>query len=334
MAVKTQAIVSREVNVPPKLEEITLDDIRADEVLVEIHATGICHTDFSCMNGTLPAAFPSVLGHEGAGVVLEVGEKVKHVSKNDKVLLSFDYCGACSQCDEGHPAYCSEWVPRNFGQKRLDGSLTLADASGAKVHGNFFGQSSFARHTVVSSASVVKVPSDTRLDLFSPLGCGIQTGAGAILNTLDVQPGKSVAVFGVGSVGMSAIMAAKLRNAKTIIAIDLQPQRLELAKKLGATHTVLGSDTDVVAQIQKISGSNGVDYSVDCAGIPQVVEKALDCLGTRGKGATVGAPTPGVRAGVDVFSHLVMGRQYLGCCEGDSNTQKVGRLSLSGRTWS
>ncbi|CBF71503.1 hypothetical protein AN6808.2 [Aspergillus nidulans FGSC A4] len=278
MAVKTQALVSREVNVPPKLEEITLDDIRADEVLVEIHATGICHTDFSCMNGTLPAAFPSVLGHEGAGVVLEVGEKVKHVRKNDKVLLSFDHCGACSQCDKGHPAYCSEWVTRNFGQKRSDGSLTLADANGAKVHGNFFGQSSFARHTIVSSASVVKVPSDTRLDLFSPLGCGIQTGAGAILNTLD------------------------LRNAKTIIAIDLQPQRLELAKKLGATHAVLGSDTDVVAQIQKISGSNGVDNSVDCA--------------------TVGAPTPGVRAGVDVFSHLVMGRQYLGCCEGDSDTQK------------
>ncbi|KAL4790370.1 chaperonin 10-like protein [Aspergillus venezuelensis] len=322
MAVKTQALVSREVNVPPKMEEITLDNIRADEVLVEIHATGICHTDFSCMNGTLPAAFPSVLGHEGAGVVLEAGEKVSHVSKGDKVLLSFDHCGACYQCDEGHPAYCAEWVPRNFGQKRPDGSLTLADSNGAQLHGSFFGQSSFARHTIVSSASVVKVPTETRLDLFSPLGCGIQTGAGAILNTLDVQPGKSVAIFGVGSVGMSAVMAAKLRNAKIIIAVDLQPQRLEAAKKLGATHAVNGGDADVVAQIQKISGKNGVDYSVDCAGVPQVVEKALDCLGTRGKGATVGAPTPGVRAGVDVFSHLVMGRQYLGCCEGDSETQK------------
>lgn len=161
------------------------------------------------------------------------------------------------------------------------------------------------------------------MDLFSPLGCGIQTGAGAIINSLDVQPGKSVAIFGVGSVGVSAVMAANMRNAKTIIAIDLQPQRLELARKLGATHTVVGSDSDVVAQIQKISGSNGVDYSVDCSGIPQVVEKALDCLGTRGKGATVGAPTPGKRAGVDVFAHLVMGRQYIGCCEGDSDPQEV-----------
>ncbi|KAL3457461.1 chaperonin 10-like protein [Aspergillus heterothallicus] len=305
MAVTTQALVSREVNVAPKLEEIILDAIQADEVLVEIHATGICHTDFSCMNGTLPA----------------VGSNVKHVTKNDRVLLSFDHCGSCTQCDEGHPAYCNEWVARNFSQKRPDGTTTLASGDGSKIHGNFFGQSSFARHTIVSSASVVKVPAETRLDLFSPLGCGIQTGAGAILNTLDVQAGKSVAIFGVGSVGMSAVMAAKLRDAQIIIAVDLQPQRLELAKKLGATHTVIGSDPDVVAQIQKISGKNGVDYSVDCAGIPQVVEKALDCLGTRGKGATVGAPTPGVRAGVDVFSHLVMGRQYLGCCEGDSNTQ-------------
>ncbi|KAL2823565.1 chaperonin 10-like protein [Aspergillus cavernicola] len=309
MAVTTQALVSREVNVPPKLEEITLDSLRPDEVLVEIHATGICHTDFSCMNGTLPAAFP-------------IGDKVNHVTKDDKVLLSFDHCGSCLQCNEGHPAYCNEWVQRNFGQKRSDGSVTLATADGTKVHGNFFGQSSFARLTIVSSASIVKVPTDTRLDLFSPLGCGIQTGAGAILNTLDVQAGKSVAIFGVGSVGMSAVMAAKSRGAKIIVAVDLQPQRLELAKKLGATHTVIGSDSDVVAQIQAISGRNGVDYSVDCAGIPQVVEKALDCLGTRGKGATVGAPTPGVRAGVDIFSHLVMGRQYLGCCEGDSNPQK------------
>lgn len=205
----------------------------------------------------------------------------------------------------------------------MDGSLSLSAPDGTQIHGNFFGQSSFARHTIVSGNSVVKVPSDTPLGLFAPLGCGVQTGAGAILNTLDVQPGKAVAIFGVGSVGMSAVMAAKMRGASIIIAVDLQPQRLELAKRLGATHSVVGSGEDVVAQIQKISGSNGVDYSVDCAGIPQVVEKALDYLGTRGKAATVGAPAPGKGAGVDVFSHLVMGRQYIGCCEGDGVPGKV-----------
>ncbi|KAI9367697.1 chaperonin 10-like protein [Aspergillus egyptiacus] len=315
MAVTTRALVSREVNVPPKLEEITLDSLRPDEVLVEIHATGICHTDFSCMDGTLPAAFPGVFGHE-------VGDQVTQVQKNDKVLLSFDHCGSCPQCNEGNPAYCYEWFTRNFGQKRTDGSVSMATPDGTKVHGSFFGQSSFARLTIVSSASIVKVPADTRLDLFCPLGCGVQTGAGAILNRLDVQPGKSVAIFGVGSVGMSAVLAAKLRDAKVIVAVDLQPQRLELAKKLGATHTILGSDDDLVAQIQKISGKNGVDYSLDCVGFPQVVENALDCLGTCGKGATVGVPSPGVRAGVDICSYLVLGRQYLGCCEGDSNPQK------------
>jgi Zn-dependent alcohol dehydrogenase len=148
------------------------------------------------------------------------------------------------------------------------------------------------------------------------------------LNTLDVQPGKTVAIFGVGSVGMSAVMAAKMRGARIIIAVDLQPQRLELAKKLGATHGVIGSDHDIVTQIQNITGTNGVDYSVDCAGVPQVVEKALDCLGTRGKAATVGAPSPGQRAGVDVFSHLVNGRQYIGCCEGDSVPQTVSIVSF------
>ncbi|CAG8939281.1 unnamed protein product [Penicillium salamii] len=323
MSITTQALVSRQVNSSVELENIVLDPLRPDEVLVEIHATGVCHTDFACMNGTLPAVFPSVFGHEGGGVVLEVGRDIKHLQKQDRVLLSFDSCGSCVQCDSKHPAYCQEWAQRNFGQKRMDGSLSLSTADGARLHGSFFGQSSFARHTIVMGNSVVKVPSDTPLGVFSPLGCGVQTGAGAILNTLDVQPGKSVAIFGVGSVGMSAVMAAKMRGASIIIAIDLQTERLELAKQLGATHGVIGSDEDVVAQIQKISGSNGVNYSVDCAGIPSVVEKALDCLGTRGKGATVGAPAPGKRAGVDVFAHLVMGRQYIGCCEGDSDPQQM-----------
>lgn len=256
-------------------------------------------------------------------MILDVGKDIKHLQKDDRVLLSFDSCGSCVQCNSDHPAYCQEWAQRNFGQKRMDGSLSLSTTDGTKIHGNFFGQSSFARHTIVSGRSVVKVPSDTPLGVFSPLGCGVQTGAGAILNTLDVQAGKTVAIFGVGSVGMSAVMAAKMRGASVIIAVDLQTQRLELAKELGATHAVIGSDDDVVAQIQKISESNGVDYSVDCAGIPSVVEKALDCLGTRGKAATVGAPAPGKRAGVDVFAHLVMGRQYIGCCEGDSDPEKV-----------
>lgn len=165
-------------------------------------------------------------------MVLQVGSNIKYIEKKDKVLLSFDSCGSCKQCTSDHPAYCVEWAQRNFGQRRRHGSLSLSTEGGTKIHGNFFGQSSFARHAIVSGNSVVKVPSETPLGLFSPLGCGVQTGAGAILNTLDVQPGKSVAIFGAGSVGMSAIMAAKIREAEIIVAVDLQPQRLELAKKM------------------------------------------------------------------------------------------------------
>ncbi|KAH8800322.1 chaperonin 10-like protein [Xylogone sp. PMI_703] len=323
MSIATQALVSAAVNTLPRLEEITLDSLRSDEVLVEIYATGICHTDLSCMNGTLPADFPSVFGHEGAGIVLDVGRNVENIKTQDKVLLSFDSCRSCLQCTSLHPAYCQEFSQRNFGQRRKDGSLTLSRKQGSELRGSFFGQSSFAKRAIVSSASVVKVPANTPLDLFCPLGCGIQTGAGVILNTLDVQPGKTVVVFGVGAVGMSAVMAAKIRKARVIIAIDLQPQRLELAMKLGATHVIRGSDEDIVSQIQKICGSNGADYSVDCAGVPQVVERAIECLGTLGKAATVGAPSPGKRVGVDIHNHLIRGRQYIGCCEGDAVPQQI-----------
>ncbi|CEJ89833.1 Putative Alcohol dehydrogenase [[Torrubiella] hemipterigena] len=186
------------------------------------------------------------------------------------------------------------------------------------MYSGFFGQSSFARLTAVHKSSIVKVAPDTNLELLAPLGCGLQTGAGAVLNTLNVQPGKTVAVFGAGSVGMSAIMAAKIRGAKEIIAVDIQQSRLDLAAKLGATQTILGNDPDIIAKIQKVSPPNGVNYAVDCSGVPKVVETMVDCLGTRGKAASVGAPTPGQRSGIDVFSHLVSGKEYVGCCEGDA----------------
>lgn len=255
--------------------------------------------------------------------MVDKGEKVSHVKKQDKVLLSYAYCGVCEECTNDHPAYCHQWAARNFGQKRPDGTVSLRTQDGADLHGTFFGQSSFSRLAIVHGSCLVKVPQDTPLALFAPLGCGLQTGAGAVLNTLNVQPGSSAVVFGAGAVGIAAVMAAKLRNAGVIVAVDLLPQRLELAKKLGATHTFLGSDPELVQQVQTACGRNGARYAVDCTGVPSVVETAISCLGTRGLAATVGAPAPGKRAGVDIFSHLVMGRGYVGCCEGDGVPQKV-----------
>jgi Zn-dependent alcohol dehydrogenase len=169
--------------------------------------------------------------------------------------------------------------------------MSLRDKQNKKaLFSNFFGQSSFARLTVVYRSSLVKVRSDTDLALFAPLGCGLQTGAGAILNTLDVQVGKTVAIFGVGSVGMSAVMAAKIRGAKEIIAIDLQQSRLDLAKSLGATSTILGNDADIILKIKRISPPNGVHYGLDCSGAPAVIETMINCLGSRGRATSVGAP--------------------------------------------
>ncbi|PWY92193.1 alcohol dehydrogenase [Aspergillus heteromorphus CBS 117.55] len=323
MAATANALVMREIKGPLSVEKVQLGELRADEVLVEVHATGICHTDISCMNGQLPASAPCVFGHEGAGVVVRTGSNVTHLTPNDKVLLSYAFCGNCEQCLSGHPAYCYQWVPSNFGQQRSDGSFTLSFENGDPLRGNFFGQSSFASLAIVHVSCVVKVAPDSPLDRFAPLGCGFQTGAGAVLNTLDVQPGTSLAVFGAGSVGMSAIMAGKLRGAQTIIAVDLNKERLALAKKLGATHTMLGSDEDIVQQIQAICPPMGVQYAVDCTGVPVVVEKAIQALGARGKLATVGAPSPGKTVQVDVFAQLVFGRQYVGCCEGDAQAEKI-----------
>ncbi|KAK3903559.1 aryl-alcohol dehydrogenase [Staphylotrichum tortipilum] len=326
MSRSTTALVVPELNGKFELREVYLNAIQSDEVLVEIHASGLCHTDLSCATGVLPCEPGAVLGHEGAGVVLSTGPAVTHVAAGDKVLLSFSHCESCAECSSGHPAYCHGFNARNFGGRRADGSPSILSAAPAGeqeekkgMFSTFFGQSSFARHTLVHRSSVVKVDPATDLSLFAPLGCGMQTGAGAVLNSLNVRKGSSVTVFGVGSVGMAAVMAAaRISGAATVIAVDLQESRLELAKKLGATHGVLGSAKDVVGEIRKICPPNGVDYALDCTGVPAVIKSMIDCLGSRGRGATVGAPGFGKCVNVDVMEHLTYGKEYVGCCEGDS----------------
>ena len=255
-----------------------------------------------------------------------------NVAKGDKVLLSFSYCEDCAACKSGYPSYCHTFNDRNFGGKRPDGtaaaSIITAGKDGQKktpLHSTFFGQSSFARHTLAHKTSLVKVPPETDLALFASLGCGIQTGAGAILNTLDSKPGSSVAVFGVGSVGLSAVMAAaKIRKAATVIAIDRHASRLDLAKRLGATHAILAvPGTDVAAEIRKICPPLGVNSAVDTTGVPAVIETMISALTAKGRGATVGAPGPGVRASIEIMDHLALGRSYMGCCEGDSVPHEV-----------
>ena len=261
-------------------------------------------------------------------MVKEVGGQVAGIRPGDAVLMSFNSCGHCTTCNKDTPAYCMHMLQLNFGGTRLDGSHTLHSSNGELLYSNYFGQSSFSSLAVVNNRCLVKVSNEAPLDLYAPLGCGLQTGAGAILNTLNMSPGASVAVFGTGSVGMAAIMAAKMRKANIIIGIDIDEVRLEIARNLGATHCLNGSDPDIANQIRKICDGDGVQYAVDCTGIAIIIERMIDSLAILGKAATVGAPAPGTKVSLDVFSHLTKGRQYIGCNQGDSVPQQVCKCFL------
>ncbi|KAJ5764737.1 hypothetical protein N7520_004296 [Penicillium odoratum] len=321
---KTSALVVHSAGVKPKLLEIVLDSLQANELKVQIYATGVCHTDLACMEGHIPVQFPNVFGHEGAGVVLETGSDVTDVQVGDKVLLSYNFCGECTQCSVHYPAYCEKLMQLNFSGERLDGSSTMHLPDEEHLFSNFFGQSSFSKIAVVNKSSVVRVPPTTDLQLYAPLGCGMQTGAGAILNTLNVRTGSSVVVFGTGCVGLAAVMAATIRGARIIVAVDLHPERLDLARELGATHTFRGDDPHIRKYITELCGSSrGADFALDCSGAIPVIETMIATLGIRGKATSVGAPAPGRKVEVDVFSHLTMGRQYLGCHQGDSVAREM-----------
>lgn len=195
---KTTALLVPSPSLPFRLTPILLPLPLPSETLIQIYATGLCHTDLSCASGVLPTGPNAILGHEGAGVVVSVGSSITHVQPGDSVLLSFSHCGACAQCRSGHPAYCHDFDRRNFGGVRADGTCGATTVEGGEAcHSSFFGQSSFARHAVVDGSCVVRVARGTDLGLFAPLGCGMQTGAGAVLNTLRVGEGGTVAAFGV-----------------------------------------------------------------------------------------------------------------------------------------
>lgn len=313
---KITAAVVREEAQPFSIEELELEEPRVNEVLVRIVATGVCHTDLIVRDQWYPVPLPSVLGHEGAGVVESVGEAVTKVQPGDHVVLSFNSCGQCANCARGRPTYCLNFFERNFGGARPDGSNGLS-RNGDTVHGHFFGQSSFADYTLAAERSVVKVSQDAPLELLGPLGCGIQTGAGSVLNTLRPEAGSSIAVFGTGAVGMSAIMAALVAGCTTIIGIDVKPNRMELARELGATHTINGSETDAVEEIGKITGG-GADYSLETSAVPQVLRQAVDCLVPLGVCGLVGAAPLGTEASLDMNNILIPGRTVRGIVEGDS----------------
>jgi aryl-alcohol dehydrogenase len=294
------------------LTDLSLDHPRPDELLVRTVAVGICHSDL-----TARALFPSggVLGHEGAGVVEAVGSAVTDFEVGDHVVLTFDACGHCASCRKGRPYYCRSFGLLNFAGVRPDGSHVLHDGDRA-VSGKFFGQSSFATRCLTTGRSAVKVDRSLPLETLAPLGCGVITGSGTVLNALRPEPGSSLVVFGVGSVGLSALMAAAMSHVGTLVAVDVVPARLDLAQKLGATHVIDGRSDDVAAQIRDITGG-GADYVVETSGVAAVVRTALASVPAGGAVALVGFSDSGSDLNLN-YSELVMGRTLVGVIEGSS----------------
>ncbi|MEU3186303.1 NAD(P)-dependent alcohol dehydrogenase [Streptomyces sp. NPDC006923] len=315
-----RAAVVRDGGGPFLFEELELDTaLRPDEVLVRVVATGVCQTDVHVRDQALPTPLPAVLGHEGAGVVERVGSGVTTVVPGDRVIMSYQACGHCGPCLRGQYTYCESAFPINFGGSRLDGTNALSDAEGAPVHGHFFGQSSFATHSLATERNVVKVDDSVPLELLGPLGCGMQTGAGAVLNSLRVSAGSSVVVIGAGAVGLAAVMAARVAGAASVIAVDVIPERLALAAELGATHTVNGKEEDTAARIAEITGT-GADYVLEITGRPEMLTLAVDALAPLGTAALIGGAPAGTRAQVDMNT-LLGGRTVRGIAQGDSVPQ-------------
>jgi aryl-alcohol dehydrogenase len=269
------------------IETLTLGPLRHDEVLVKLVATGICHTDITCRDGFMPLPRPIVLGHEGAGIVERVGAGVTSVRAGDRVVMSFLPCGKCPNCLAGVPAYCFQFAPSNMSGRRLDGSTALSCSRG-DVSGHFFGQSSFATHSVANERNVVKVRDDAPLELLGPLGCGVQTGAGSVINVLQAQAGESIAIFGAGGVGLSGVMAAVVLGCKPIIVIEPRIERRKLALEVGAHHVIdPTAGGNVLEQLMILTGGIGLAHAFDTSGIPDVMGQALAALGPRGKVALI-----------------------------------------------
>ncbi len=319
MTTTTQAAVVREVGGGFAVEEVQVDDPRPDELLVRIVATGVCHTDLNVAGGAMPYPLPAVLGHEGAGVVEAVGADVTAFAPGNRVVVSYASCGQCPRCRQGRPGYCRHFRDLNLrGGARLDGSPTLGQGDQV-VHGHFFGQSSMAGYAVVPARSAVLVPDAVPLEVVGPLACGIQTGAGGILNVLKPSPGSSVVIYGAGAVGLSAVMAARLTGATTIVAVDRVPARLALATELGATAVIDASTDDVDDAVRDLTRGEGSDYALDSTGNLDVIHRAIELLAANGTCCIIGAAPFGAEFGVNVLDLIDGGRRIVGTVMGDSD---------------
>jgi len=310
-----KAVVVHEVN-KIEVREVALDPPQAGEVKIKMAATGVCHSDLSMANGTFPNALPMALGHEGAGVIEEVGDGVTNVKAGDHVVLSFvPNCRDCFHCLRGEAHLCVKKRILGTGSQ-LDGTYRLHEGSQDIPVMNGIG--CMAEHVVGPAICVVPIEREIPLQVAALVGCAVTTGVGAALKTAEVKPGSTVAVFGCGGVGISVIQGAVLAGAKQVIAVDLNEDKLEMAKKFGATHTVKASDT-AVKEIKGLTNRMGVDYAFEAIGIGAVVEQAYAATRNGGKCTMVGMGSTGDRLSFDAFTFPLFAKTLCGCMYGNAN---------------
>lgn len=321
---KIKALVVEEKHGPFVLQQLDLEEPARGEALVRVTASGVCHTDEITRHGDMPMPFPSVLGHEGAGVVEKVGAGVTGIAPGDKVIIGWPSCGTCRNCLDGQPRYCLRTGEALVSGRRFKGEkagTTAYSRDGQPMNGHFFGQSSFATHSIVSADALVKVPDEVPLDLMGPLACGLGTGAGAVLNEARPRLGDSVLIVGVGAVGLAAIMAARNSGVTKIIAADLHDNRLKMAEEFGATHTINSGRDDLVDAVRRITGST-VDYAFDCTGVIPVIEKLAETVGMLGHLVLIGGAPANARFSLDHLSTL-WGKRVIGVLGGGGRSGQL-----------
>ena len=324
---RMKAAVCYGIRQPLVIEEVTLDPPKANEVLVKLTASGVCHSDYGMWVGHLPRSFPLVLGHEGAGVVQQAGPGVTNVKAGDHVILTYlPSCGKCRWCHVGQPTLCDLGQYLRSG-KMLDGTTRLHRASDGRDLDNLLFVSTFAEYSVVPDASLVKVPEYLPLERLCLLGCGFTTGFGSSTNAIKIKPGETVTIVGCGGLGMAAVQGARISGAGKIIVVDVHEEKLAMAKKFGATHAIQsrGNTDEVIKEIMEITWGIGTDYSIELVGGDQIESTYPVAFRAIRKGGTmvlVGAADHKLQSiPIDPYTLTLWRKRLVGVLFGDAQFQ-------------
>lgn len=317
-----KAAVCVGLNEPLEIQDLELEAPHAGEIRVRMGASGVCHSDLSIQNGTLMGAFPMVLGHEGAGVVEEIGEGVTGLEVGDHIVVSWvPQCGECFFCRKGQGFLCESGGMAMVTGGLLDGS-TRFSRNGEPIK-QMACSGTFSEQAVIPAIGAVKIPKDVPLEIGALIGCGVLTGVGAALNTANIKRGDTVAVIGCGGVGLNVIQGAKIAGAEEIIAVDMLPNKLDMAKQFGATTLVNAGDGDPVSQVMELTEQRGVDVAFEVIGLKQTIEQTVMMTRRGGEAILVGVPRMEVMLELPAFFGVVlMSKTIKGCWYGSSNVQE------------